>query len=291
MLNDNFEKYQQRLENALKKYLLTQKNNSPRLLDAMRYAVLSGGKRIRACLVYTTGFSCGLAIEKLDGLACAIEIIHAYSLVHDDLPAMDDDDLRRGKPSCHKAFDEATAILAGDALQTLAFDIIAGMDTSAEKKVLMIKQLTKAIGVEGMAGGQAMDLTLMHTKLSNTELEHIHTLKTGKLFAACVVMAVTMAGCNENKIAYFESFANHLGLAFQIKDDVLDIEACSESLGKPQGSDLKNNKATYPSISGMDSAKKRILELRESALIELDKIDMDTTMLRELTELIIDRKY
>ncbi len=232
---------QERVNAALQGCLPALSAVPARLHEAMRYSVLNGGKRLRPLLVYATGFMLAIPFEQLDAPACAVELIHAYSLIHDDLPAMDDDDLRRGKPTCHKAFDEATAILAGDALQTLAFHIIATQaDIFVQPKqcVAMLTTLTEVCGSKGMTGGQMLDLAATGQILDVDSLEFIHQLKTGALIRASVRLAGLVSGAtSEADLAMLDTFAMHIGLAFQIQDDILDIESSTAVLGKQQGAD------------------------------------------------------
>ncbi|MGH8494991.1 MAG: polyprenyl synthetase family protein [Gammaproteobacteria bacterium] len=264
-----------------------------RLHDAMRYCVLGDGKRIRPVLVYTTGEVLGVPLEQLDGPACAIELIHAYSLVHDDLPAMDDDDLRRGRPTCHRAFDEATAILVGDVLQVLAFKILASdpaMLADPARRLRMIDLLAEASGSRGMAGGQAIDLAATGRQLTLAELEHMHRLKTGALIRASVMLAALSApSLNEHHRQGLAGYADCVGLAFQIRDDILDVEGDETMLGKSTGADIARAKPTFPSIAGMPAAKARALELHREALAELDVFGASADPLRALSAFIVER--
>lgn len=236
---------------------------------AMRYAVLGGGKRLRPLLVYAAGHALGCDGSILDAPACAVEIIHAYSLVHDDLPAMDDDDLRRGRPTCHIVFGEAMAILAGDALQALAFEILAtpheGDDPSA--RIAMLRALGFACGAEGMAGGQAFDLSAVGTRLSLEELERMHAYKTGALIRASVRLGALASGCQDPALlARLDRYGHAVGLAFQVRDDILDIEGESAVIGKTAGKDAAADKPTFPSIIGLDASRERLAALVEEAL-------------------------
>jgi len=240
------------------------------LHGAMRYAVLGGGKRLRPILVYATGNALGAVPERLDAPAAAVEIIHAYSLVHDDLPAMDDDDLRRGRPTCHVAFGEATAILAGDALQALAFGVLAGDSALADAPVLLVEMLhvlAGACGSHGMAGGQALDLAAVGRVLDAAELERMHIHKTGALIRASVRLGALATGCrDEGTLAALETYGHCIGLAFQIRDDILDVEGSSATLGKTAGKDAADAKPTYPSILGMQGSRERLAELTQAAI-------------------------
>ncbi len=270
--------YRQQINQRLEQWL---PNTQTVLHNAMRYAVLSGGKRLRPQLVYATGSCFGASITDLDHPAAAVELIHCYSLVHDDLPAMDDDDLRRGQPTCHKAFDEATAILVGDALQSLAFELIASNTNHAcsETKIAMIKTLAQAIGSNGMAGGQALDLQAEKHQLTPTDLEQLYDLKTVALIKASVMLGAQAADLSDQtSLFYLEQFASKLGLAFQIQDDILDLEGETAVMGKTQGADLVHQKATYPSIKGPTQAKQQVQEYYAQALDALQKIPYDADM-------------
>ena len=237
---------------------------------AMRYAVLGGGKRLRPLLVYATGSALSAPLERLDAPAAAVEIIHAYSLVHDDLPAMDDDSLRRGRPTCHIAFGEAAAILAGDALQALAFDLLARDPLLADAPAIlveMLQTLAAACGSQGMAGGQALDLAAVGHGLSASELERMHVYKTGALIRASVRLGALAAGCRETaQLAALERYGHAIGLAFQIRDDILDIEGTSAVLGKTAGKDAADAKPTYPAILGMAESRERLAALTQEAI-------------------------
>jgi farnesyl diphosphate synthase len=287
--------YQERLERAIDRWLPSMDRPPQRLHAAMRYATLGGGKRIRPLLVYFTGEVLGVDPRRLDGPACAVELIHAYSLVHDDLPSMDDDDLRRGRPTCHRAFDEATAILVGDALQVLAFEILArdpDMVDDPGLRLRMIAALAQAAGPAGMAGGQAIDIEATGSRLALEQLEHMHRLKTGALIIASVVIgALSAQGLPAAQIAHLERFAESAGLAFQVQDDILDVEGDAATLGKSPGADQARNKPTYPSIAGMESAKRRARELHEQALAELEGFGEAAEPLRWLSAYIIERRH
>ena len=288
--------YQSRVDKALDHWLPQPDGPEAHLQEAMRYSVIGGGgKRVRPILVYAAGEAQGIPLEKLDSLACAVEIIHAYSLIHDDLPAMDDDDLRRGRPTCHKAYDEATAILAGDALQALAFDIMTRdtqLGCSDKIRIDMIHLLATASGSIGMAGGQAIDLAAVGKKLTLEELENMHRLKTGALIRASVLLG---AMCSEQTTAdtlrKLDTYAHCVGLAFQIHDDILDVVADTETLGKPQGSDKAQNKPTYPALLGLDGARERALELHHQALQALDIFGDSASTLRQLSAYIVEREH
>ena len=284
---------QARLERTLDHWLPAATTHPARLHEAMRYAVLDGGKRIRPTLVYAGGMAMGAAQARLDAPACAVELIHAYSLVHDDLPAMDDDDLRRGKPSCHRAFGEATAVLAGDALQSLAFQVLAQDDqeTGAAARLGMIRRLALASGSRGMAGGQAIDLAATGQQLNIAELEDMHIHKTGALIRASVVLG---ALCGNNvdsaQLGRLDHYAKCIGLAFQIRDDILDVEGETETLGKHTGMDQHREKSTYPALIGLDAARQRARELHEDAIDSLTGFEESADPLRWISAYIIDRE-
>ena len=262
--------------------------------SATEYGLFNGGKRLRPFLVYATGEMLGAKKQDLDILAGAIECIHSYSLVHDDLPAMDDDDLRRGRPTCHIEFGEAHAILAGDALQTLAFELIASHEftCSSQTQVKMIAQLAKASGLEGMVGGQSLDIAATDKAVTVQELERIHKLKTGALINCAITLG---ALCSENAdkqtLENLSIFGYAIGLAFQVHDDILDVEGDTIILGKPQGSDIAANKATYPALLGMLGAKEKAQNLIQQAHEALANIDADTTLLASLANYLIERDH
>jgi geranylgeranyl pyrophosphate synthase len=265
---------------------------SPRLVEAMRYATLGGGKRLRALLVYATGEAMGANSAALDSAAAAVEMIHAYSLVHDDMPIMDDDDLRRGRPTCHKAFDDATALLVGDALQTLAFETLTDNTLSASQQVMMVKRLAKASGAYGMAGGQAIDLESVGKKLDIDALQSMHKLKTGALIRASVVLGALAANdCEEDTLKHLERYADCIGLAFQVQDDVLDVIADTETLGKTQGADIALNKPTYPALLGLEKAQQKAVALIEKALGQLAELSFDTQTLAALAQFVVKRSH
>ncbi len=286
---------QNRVEKALEDRLPSGQLLPQKLHQAMRYSVLNGGKRMRPMLAYCTGKTLGIDPEALDGPACAVEFIHVYSLIHDDLPAMDDDDLRRGKATCHVAFDEATAILAGDALQALAFEILAhdsSIMTTAEGRLKMIIALAKASGSQGMVGGQAIDLQSVGTRLNLPELENMHIHKTGALIRASVNMAtLAKTDIDPNVATKLDHYAKCIGLSFQVKDDILDEESDTATLGKTQGKDKDNDKPTYPALLGLAGAKQKAQELHEKALDSLSIFGKDADLLRDLSLYIIQRTH
>jgi geranylgeranyl pyrophosphate synthase len=285
---------QNRAEAALEARLPAATRMPERLHEAMRYSALGGGKRLRPLLTYATGKALGIDLELLDGPASAVEFIHVYSLIHDDLPAMDDDSLRRGKPTCHVAFDEATAILAGDALQALAFHVLAHdptIDVPAENRLAMIESLATASGSLGMVGGQAIDLHSVGKMLDLPGLENMHIRKTGALIRASVNMAASAMLPVEPVLAdRLDHYAKCIGLSFQIKDDILDEESDTQTLGKTQGKDRDNNKPNYPALLGLAGAKQKALELHEAALDSLSSFGSEANLLRALSLFIIERQ-
>jgi len=284
------DQYADRVNHQLKERLPQETNLPKTLHKAIRYSVLGGGKRIRPALVYATGEALNTNLKSLDCAACAVELMHCYSLIHDDLPAMDNDDLRRGRPTCHKAFDEATAILAGDAIQAQAFAILASDDAPHKQRVDMILQLAKSSGSLGMAGGQAIDLASVNKQLNEEEIKIMHTLKTAALIQASALMAVIVSGMNNPEtFAHLAHFSEKVGLAFQIRDDILDIQADTETLGKPQGSDTAQNKPTYPSIVGVEQAQNTANNLLQEALNEINHLDGHAQNLRAISKYMVTR--
>ncbi|WKJ91787.1 (2E,6E)-farnesyl diphosphate synthase [Methylomonas montana] len=286
---------QNRVERALDVRLPGENILPQTLHQAMRYSVLDGGKRTRPLLTYATGQALGLNEDVLDAQACAVEFIHVYSLIHDDLPAMDNDDLRRGKPTCHKAYDDATAILAGDALQALAFDVLANdpaIQAGPEARVKMIAALTRASGSQGMVGGQAIDLGSVGRKLTLPELENMHIHKTGALIRASVNLAALSKPDLAAEVAKkLDHYAKCIGLSFQVKDDILDVESDTATLGKTQGKDVDNDKPTYPALLGMAGAKQKAQELHEQAVASLAGFGSEADLLRDLSLYIIERSH
>jgi farnesyl diphosphate synthase len=283
-----------RLEQFLNKFIYS-KSLSPSLLErAIHYSVFNGGKRLRPILVYMTGEALGVPLNKLDAAAAAVELIHCYSLIHDDLPAMDDDDLRRGKPSCHKAFDEATAILAGDALQTLAFQILSDSKLnpiSPNQQIFMINTLAKKSGREGMVGGQALDIAAEGKSdlLDLEELRQIHQKKTGALIEASVLLGAIPANREDNALVQLQNYARFIGLSFQVQDDILDIEGSPENLGKTPGKDQQQSKATFPALLGMEGAKQYAQNLHAQAVSAIDFLGEKGRYLAKLSEYFIAR--
>ena len=286
---------QTRINDYLSKKLASLPLNDEKLLAAMRYGLLIGGKRMRPYLAYITGEALAAEQSDIDGVAAALECIHAYSLLHDDLPAMDDDDLRRGQPTCHKAFDEATAILAGDSLQTLAFDIIANHKFSpviADKRINLLRYLVDAAGYQGMCGGQALDLAATNQAISLAELENLHSLKTGALLEASVMMAAECSSkASSHDKAQLALYAKLIGLAYQVRDDIIDITSSEEELGKPAGSDLAANKSTYPALLGLAGAQEKAENLYQQALQALSTLPYNTQSLSDFATFIISRKH
>jgi len=282
--------WQDRFESVLEQRLLPESRNPALLHRAMRYASLDGGKRFRPVLVYSTGKALGLSAEDLDPIAAAIEIIHAYSLIHDDLPAMDDDDLRRGRPTCHRAFDEATAILAGDALQALAFEVLASeLSPTSPNSLAVINTIARACGSIGMAGGQVLDLSAVGQKISEQQLTTMHRLKTGALITAAVTSPGILSGVDGETLVHLSSFGECIGLAFQVHDDILDVTGNSYLTGKSTLVDAALNKPTFPSILGLDNSRKRARDLRDEAIFHLQHISGDTRSLAWLADYVISR--
>ncbi|HEX9194935.1 MAG TPA: farnesyl diphosphate synthase [Azonexus sp.] len=284
---------QARVETALAHHLPAADSIPARLHDAMRYATLGGGKRVRPLLAFAAGELSGAAPEKLDVVACAVELIHAYSLVHDDLPCMDDDVLRRGRPTCHVEFDEATALLVGDSLQTLAFELLASQpDADPARQLEMIALLARASGSRGMAGGQALDLAAVGRALDQPELELMHALKTGALIRAAVLLGA-LAGrpLSTDERKSLDRFAKRAGLLFQVVDDILDCTASTATLGKTAGKDEAAEKPTYVSLLGLDAARAYADELRNDALADLAVFGERATRLTALADFICHRQF
>ena len=287
------ESYRTRIEGVLERCLLLPDPGTPRLREAMRYSTLGGGKRLRPALVYLTGESLGAPLTDLDAPAAAVELIHVYSLVHDDLPAMDDDDLRRGRPTCHRAYDEATAILVGDALQALAFAVLADDSlghVSSNVRLSMIRTLAHAAGTAGMAGGQAVDLAAVGEVLSVEAVENMHRRKTGALIEGSVLLGAIGAGITSGaEFKALQRFGADIGLAFQIQDDILDVEGDTAVLGKQTGADAAHAKPTYPSTVGLPAARERARDLRDSAIAALEPLGPRSAPLVELARFVVSR--
>lgn len=285
---------QGRIETVLDRALSLPDAATARLRDAMRYSALGGGKRLRPVLVYTTGSALGASLEALDAPAAAVEMIHVYSLIHDDLPAMDDDDLRRGRPTCHRAFDEPTALLAGDALQAHAFEVLsqsAAGGLAEGVRLAMIRVLAEAIGTSGMAGGQAIDLESVGREIDLPALEDMHRRKTGALIRASVLLGAIAAGVGAGeRYAALARYGAEIGLAFQIQDDILDVEGNAEQLGKTPGADAAHGKPTFPSRVGLAEARRLALAAQDRAIAALAPLD-EPEMLRELAHYVVRRAH
>ena len=307
ILSTRFQRYQQRIESVLDAALQLPDCSATRLREAMRYSTLGGGKRLRPLLVYTTGEAFGAPLQQLDAAAAAVELIHVYSLIHDDLPAMDDDDMRRGRASCHRAFDEATAILAGDALQALAFEVLAADKVvlgttqaalSAATRLTMIQLLATGIGTTGMAGGQSIDLAAVGQELSVDELENMDRRKTGALIESSVMLGAVVAGAVVTGAAATDAgaqgvmlrlFGAEIGLAFQIQDDILDVAGDKRTLGKATGADAARQKPTYPGLLGLEGARQRAGAHHARAVAALVGLGERGQPLRELADFVINR--
>ncbi|MBO3276872.1 (2E,6E)-farnesyl diphosphate synthase [Pseudomonas schmalbachii] len=285
---------QARVDAALEKLFTPPRQELARLYQAMRYSVVNGGKRVRPLLAYAACEALGGDPARADGAACAVELIHAYSLVHDDLPAMDDDDLRRGQPTTHIAFDEACAILAGDGLQALAFEVLADAERNpqdAETRLQMTLELARAAGSAGMVGGQAIDLEAVGRRIDQAALETMHRHKTGALIEASVRLGALASGhASAASLDALGRYAQAIGLAFQVQDDILDVESDTATLGKTQGKDQAHDKPTYPALLGLDAAKAYALALRDQALAALEGFDERAEPLRELARYIVERR-
>ncbi|MFT6309797.1 MAG: geranylgeranyl pyrophosphate synthase [Porticoccus sp.] len=264
------------------------------LNEAINYSLLSGGKRVRPLLVYAAAEAIAgkKIIDDIDNIAAAIECIHCYSLIHDDLPAMDDDNLRRGQPTNHIKFDEATAILAGDALNTAAFEILANLETTtAHTKIELIKILSSTAGARGMVAGQYIDLQAADQVITSDHLRSMHQLKTGALIRAAVALGATAAGVSDAQLKALDDYANAIGLAFQVVDDILDIESSTEQLGKQQGADVEQNKSTFPSLMGLEKTKAEAAYLHQQAIASLASFGASANGLRQLADYIIQRNF
>lgn len=278
-----------KVEHTLLSYLPDANHGQHSVVEAMKYSLMNGGKRLRPVFALEFARACGAARNDALPLACALEYIHTYSLIHDDLPCMDNDDLRRGKPSCHKQFDEATALLAGDALLTHAFEIVADCDLTDDKKVMAISLLSQNSGVCGMIGGQVIDMILENGNPTLKQLLTVYKLKTGALISAACLLGCISAGASDEQLAAASKFAYSLGIAFQIQDDILDIVGDEDKLGKPVGSDMNNNKTTYAAIAGVEKAKEDVKRLTEVAIAQLDKFE-NTEFISLLAVSLINRE-
>ncbi len=287
--------WQSRVETELEARLPRLDAKPQRLHEALRYSVLGGGKRVRPVLVYATAKALQLSESSVDGAACAVEFIHAYSLVHDDLPAMDNDDLRRGKPTCHKAFDEATAILVGDSLQVLAFQVLAngpGLPNDSTARLRLVELLAIGSGTSGMAGGQALDLAANGQQLSIQSVEDMHNRKTGALIHASVMMAAACAtDIGTDVRSALDQYARDLGLAFQIQDDLLDVEGDATVIGKATGADSRRGKPTYPAVLGIEKARERMHELHARALRSLNILGANAAALASVSDWLVLRRH
>ena len=291
MPEPRFAGWRARVEATLDRVLPDPAASPARLHAAMRHGVLNGGKRMRPLLAYATGTALGVDEVALDAAAAAVELVHCYSLVHDDLPAMDDDSLRRGRPTVHVAFDEATAILAGDALQALAFDCLAHAPLAAEQRVAMLAELARAAGVAGMCGGQALDVdaTGASAGIDLDGLERLHALKTGALLRCAVRLGAIAGQANRVQASALDRYADALGLAFQVRDDLLDVEGDAATLGKTAGKDLAQAKATFPALVGIEASRRRLDALAAAMHDALDGLDIDTTALAALARQVVER--
>ena len=291
---ERLDHYRRRVDSKLAEILRADHEVPDRLLGAMRYSVLGGGKRVRPLLVYASGELVGAEEDTLDPIAAAVELIHAYSLVHDDLPAMDDDDLRRGRPTTHRQFDEATAILAGDALQALAFEVLASdpkLSARPQAQAKMIGWLARAAGPAGMVGGQALDMAAEGRQIDERSLERIHRGKTGALIRASIMMPSELGNSSPDERANLDVFARDIGLVFQIRDDLLEVEQDTATLGKSAGSDAGNDKSTYPSTLGVEGARRRAAETQQRAVDALRTFGSRSDALLWLSEFILNRSY
>jgi len=284
---------QERCGNALNKAIKHLNISDPYLADAMVYSLLNGGKRVRPFLVQATAQAMGVDDERVDIAMAAIEMVHSYSLVHDDLPAMDDDALRRGQPTCHIKFNEATAILAGDALLTGAFEILVDMpaEFTIAQRLKLVSLLSQGAGASGMVAGQAIDLASVGKDVDLTHLERMHAHKTGALIRISVLMGAICGDPDADTLQHLTTYANAIGLAFQVQDDILDIESDTATLGKQQGADVALNKPTYPALLGLEGAKDKAEQLRQQALEALRNLSGDTSALEQLAEYIITRDH
>ncbi|WP_426415968.1 (2E,6E)-farnesyl diphosphate synthase [Aestuariirhabdus sp. LZHN29] len=287
------EQCQQRVDRHLQQVIAQAPVGAERLREAIGYSLFNGGKRVRPMLTYASCEAVGGDPADATEAAAAVELIHAYSLIHDDLPAMDDDDLRRGKPTCHIAFDEATAILAGDAMQTLAFELLCRPTEGRDARIQLqlVQALAAGAGINGMVAGQAIDLNAVGKALSLEQLEQMHSHKTGALICASVEMGARIAGADTLQLQQLHRYARSIGLAFQVQDDILDVEADTQTLGKTQGADIALNKPTYPALLGLEGARCKANELLDEAIQALDSFDERATPLRELARYIVHRSH
>ena len=282
-----FKSFGESCQLRIEQYLDRQLANNNRLDEAVRYCVFNGGKRVRPALIYASAQAVELNYADADPLAAAIELIHTYSLVHDDLPAMDDDDLRRGKPTCHRQYDEATAILVGDALQSLGFEQLC--DAPNDRIGLLLKELSWAAGAQGMVLGQAIDVASAGSALDYTQLRDMHRAKTGAMIVASCTLPAIAARASNSEIELLRAYASAIGLAFQIQDDILDVVADTATLGKPQGSDERNHKPTYVSLLGLDGARAELRETHQLAHASLAQLEGTTDALAAVADYIVSR--
>jgi len=283
------------VDHALDSYLPAADAHPSIIHEAIRYSIFAGGKRLRPALVMAAACAVGGDENLVMPAACAVEVLHTYSLVHDDLPAMDNDDLRRGKPTSHKKFGEAIAILAGDSMLTMAFALLSGIGATgkvmSERILQVIAEVALAAGIDGLIGGQVVDLLSSDKEINKQELEYIHTHKTGALYRASVRAGAILSGASPDQINNLTTYADNLGLAFQITDDILDIEGDEEKLGKPVGSDNKNKKATYPALYGLAVSRKKAREAGDRALAALNSLGAETEFLRLLVQFVLLREH
>jgi len=283
------------IDAALDRYLRQASENPPVIHEAMRYSVFAGGKRLRPALTLAAAQAVGAPERLVLPAACAIELIHTYSLIHDDLPAMDNDDLRRGKPTNHRVFGEAVALLAGSALFALAFEVLAGCrrdgGLAAERILAVVEEVAAACGTAGLIGGQALDVVSVSRTVSEAELEAVHRAKTGALFRAAVRAGAVLGGASPVQLERLTVFAEHFGLAFQITDDILDVTGYAEQTGKAVGSDARNRKHTYVSVCGLEAARRRGAESSAAALAALEEFGPEADFLRQAAEFIVSREF
>lgn len=280
--------YRARVEQQLQ-IALADSNAPDRLQRAINYSLFNGGKRIRPILAYATANALGSESSSIDAAACAVELIHTYSLIHDDLPCMDDDDLRRGKPTSHVVFDEATAILAGDALQAMAFEVLSNADRPADVVLQMVRELAKASGAEGMVAGQMIDLESMGANIDADTLTTMHLHKTGALIKASVRLAALCCSHSDRQIDQLDRYADNIGLAFQVKDDILDVEGSEEVMGKKRGADSSLGKSTYVSLHGLQNAKTKLHQYYQISITSLRSLGPAAEQLRSLADFVVNR--
>lgn len=295
MIQEYQKRCQERVDSVLSRFLQAKQPTLIRLYEAMHYSVMNGGKRVRPLLAYAACEAVGGTMAQADAAASAVELIHAYSLVHDDLPAMDDDDLRRGKPTTHIAYDEACAILAGDGLQALAFEVLSNAELNpcqAQTRLNMVMQLAQAAGANGMVGGQAIDLGSVGKTLTQSDLEHMHRHKTGALICVATELgALASEKASQQQLQALQQYAQHIGLAFQVQDDILDVITDTSTLGKRQGSDIEHNKPTYPALMGLENAQQYAQELKQQAIAAIKSVDLQAKHLIDLAEYIVNRSH